>query len=397
MRLRRLLLSDYRNFHRLDLALPSGLSLFLGDNAEGKSNLLEAIYLLATMRSPRVDTEAQLIRREALTQPLASARVVGEVESRDGPLKVEMTLVARQGSAGPLASKGVRINGLPKRVGEALGQLTAVLFTAEDLHLVSGAPALRRRYLDLTVAQLDRAYLGARQRYDKVLLQRNHLLRRLREGLARPEELTFWNQELAKDGAYILWARARALAAIGQMATTLHGELAPGEELRLSYQPGLKLEDDGLSLAEADLQAIAALLAQGQRRHLEREVAAGMTLLGPHRDDVAFFLNGLPTAGFISRAQQRTIGLTLRLAEARYLLAQRGEPPILLLDDVLSEMDGGRRRCVLQAIADYQQVLITATDLGPFPAQFLAQAALYRLAAGNVTAADAVSARRGDA
>lgn len=390
MRLLRLLLADYRNFQRLDLRLPTGPCLFLGDNAQGKTNLLEAIYLLATMRSPRADTEGQLIRWGALAQPLANARVVGEAESAGSPLKVEVTVVARQGNASLLASKVARINGLPRRLAEAVGHLTAVLFTADDLHLVSGPPALRRRYLDLTIAQADRAYVGARQRYDKVLLQRNHLLRRLRERLARPEELTFWNQELVRDGAYIFSARARALATIGQLAAALHADLAPAEALRLAYQPSLGLVGD------AEPQAIAHLFADVQRRHLEREMAAGMTLFGPHRDDVAFFLNGVPTSGFASRAQQRTIALALRLAEARYLWAQGKEPPILLLDDVLSEMDGQRRRCVLQAIAGYQQVLITATDLHPFPTEFLAQAALYRVAEGTITAADAISARRGN-
>ena len=409
MRLIRLLLSDYRNFHRLDLRLPAGLSLFLGDNAQGKSNLLEAIHLLATMRSPRAQSEAQLIRWQAQDEPLPSARIVGEAESRGGPLKVEVTVVGREGNGGLLASRGVRVNGLPKRLSEAVGQLTAVLFTADDLHLVKGPPSLRRRYLDITIAQVDAAYLGARQRYEKVLLQRNHLLRRIRERLARPQELAFWNQELVREGAYIFSARARALAAIGALAATIHAELAPGQELRLLYQPclsgrqarlpvrqtGLPLEGEAKLSPEAEPEEIAALFADAQRRYLERETAAGMTLLGPHRDDLSFFLDGMASADFASRAQQRTIALALRLAEARYLWAQRGEPPILLLDDVLSEMDAQHRRCVLAAIAQYEQVLITATDLAPFPADLLAPAALYQVAEGTVSPADAVSARRG--
>ncbi|MFQ6019150.1 MAG: DNA replication/repair protein RecF [Dehalococcoidia bacterium] len=397
MRLVRLSLADYRNFHRLELDLPGGSSLFLGDNAQGKTNLLEAVYLLATMRHPRAGSDARLIRWQAVGQPLASARVATEAETLAGLLKVEAAIVARQsagsggerGNPGLLATKVVRVNGVPKRLADAVGQLTAVLFSPEDLDLIGGPPALRRRYLDITVSQVDRAYVGARQRYEKVLGQRNHLLRRLRERLARPDEITFWNDELVRDGSYIFWARARAVAAVGRLAASLHAELSSGESLRLTYQPclgRLHLEDEAPALAEADPGAIADLFAQAQRRHLEREIAAGMTLLGPHRDDLLFLLGDVPAAGFASRAQQRTIALSLRLAEARYLAAERGEPPVLLLDDVLSEMDARRRRSLLDALAGYEQVLITATDVEPFSAAFLERASIYGVAGDSVSA-----------
>jgi DNA replication and repair protein RecF len=401
-----LLLSDYRNFHRLELSLPTGPSLFLGDNAQGKTNLLEAVYLLATMRHARASSEAQLIRWQILSassgqapaEPSAAARIVGQAESQVGPVKVEVAIALRPGSGSTLASKVVRVNGLSRRLAEAVGQMAAVLFSADDLDLVRGPPSLRRRYLDLTVAQVDRAYIGARQRYDKVLIQRNHLLRRLREGLARPQELDFWNQGLVRDGAYIFWARTRALTVLADLAASIYLDLAPGEELGLAYQPALSArlaprlgEGEAPSLGEAEPPAIAQVFAEAQRRSLEQEVAAGMTLLGPHRDDVAFNLGGRVAAGFASRAQQRTIALALRMAEARYVALRRGEPPILLLDDVLSEMDSRRRRRVLNAIADYEQVLITATDTDGFPRPFLARAALYRVDQGTVAAADPIS------
>jgi len=405
MRLTRLLLSDYRNFPSLDLRLSPGPSIFVGDNAQGKTNLLEAIYLLSAMRTPRVQTESQLIRWQALSSggqtsglPDSSlispsspngtygvARAVGELETLRGSLSVEVTVMSREGNNGRLLSgKTVRINGLPRRLIDAVGRVNAVLFTADDLDLVKGPPALRRRYLDLTISQVDAAYLGARQRYEKILLQRNHLLKRIRERQAGPEELAFWDQELAKEGAYIIWARARATAALAKLASAAHALLAPDEELCLQYQPRLPSEEELSPLDQSDPSAVSEAFLRAQRQQFAHEVAAGMTLVGPHRDDIIFLLNGIPAIASASRAQQRTMALALRLAEARYLLANSGESPILLLDDVLSEMDAHRRRCVLEALTDYEQVLITATDLDRFSTDFFGRAALYEVVAGSI-------------
>src|SRR3990170_4396469 len=274
MRLLRVQLSDYRNFHRLDLSLGPGASVFIGANAQGKTNLLEAVYLLATMKELRAESEAQVIRREAAADPIPAARVVGEGETAAGLLKVEVVVVGREGSNGLIASKTVKVNGVPKRLSDAVGRLTAVLFTAADIDLISGVPSARRRYIDITLSQVDARY-----------------------------------------------------------------------------------------------------------------VAAGMTLQGPHRDDIAFFLDGVPAAGFSSRAQQRTIALALRLAEARLLDARRGEPPLLLLDDILSEMDAARGRSVIEAVSAYDQLLITATDLERFPDGFLDRAAVFWVTAGAVSVA----------
>lgn len=382
MRLLRLQISDFRNLRHLNLSLGPGATLFVGDNAQGKTNLLEAIYLLATMRGRRVATEAELIRRQALQEPLPLARVVGEAETRNGPLKIEVAVVARPNQTGTTASKVVWVNGVPRRLAEAVGQITAVMFAAEDLDLISGPPSLRRRYIDITLSQADRAYLAARQRFERVLFQRNHLLRRIREGLAHPDELAFWDGELAREGGIILHARAVALRELGQLARQAHAELAPSEDLLLAYQPRLDAAPDLLAMWSP--QETATAYAEALRRGLSRDVAAGMTLQGPHRDDIALALEGIPASGYASRAQQRTIALSLRLAEARFLLARRGDPPILLLDDVLSEMDSARRRSVTEALADYDQFLITGTDLDRFPPGFLSRAAVYSVAAGAV-------------
>ncbi len=386
MRLLRLQLADYRNFHRLDLSLGPGASVFIGANAQGKTNLLESIYLLATMKELRAESEAQVIRREVAADPIPVARVVGEGETAAGPLKVEVAVVGREGGSGLIAGKTVKVNGVPKRLSDAVGRLTAVLFTAADIDLISGAPSARRRYIDITLSQVDSRYVVARSRLERVIAQRNHLLKRLREGLAQAGELSFWDAELARDGGYVFAVRSAALSELASLAAEAHASLAPAEELRVEYRPRLEGKT-AESLCDAD--SAAAAYGEALRRGVPRDVAVGMTLQGPHRDDIAFFLDGEPAAGFSSRAQQRTIALALRLAEARLLEARRGEPPLLLLDDILSEMDAARGRSVIEAVSAYDQLLITATGLERFPDGFLDRAAVFQVEAGAVSVAGA--------
>ncbi len=389
MRLLRLQLFNYRNFHRLDLSPGPGASVFVGANAEGKTNLLESIYLLATMRELRAETEAQVIRREVIEEAIPAARVVGEAEAAGDRLKLEVTVVGREGSSGLIASKTVKVNGLPKRLSDAVGRLTAVLFTAADIDLISGSPSSRRRYVDITLSQVDRDYVAARSRLERIIAQRNHLLKRIREGLARKDELAFWDAELARDGGYLFAVRAAALSELAVLAAEAHTSLAPVEELRLEYRPRLEGREED-SLTEAD--AAAAAYGEALRRGMSRDIAAGMTLQGPHRDDIAFFLDGVSASGFVSRAQQRTIALALRLAEARLLRSRRGEPPLLLLDDVLSEMDSSRARSVIEAVSGYDQLLVTATEVERFPREFLDGAELFSVGGGTVTSLSAQAA-----
>lgn len=382
MRLNRLQLFDYRNFQRLGIELPSAVALFVGDNAQGKTNLLEAVYLLATMRGLRAETDVQLIRQDSLADVLPAARLVGEVETLGGPLRVEVAIVARPGARGPIATKTVKINGAPKRLSDAVGRLTAVLFSADDLQMIDGTPSLRRRYADMTLMQVDQQYSAARSRFERVLNQRNHLLKRIREGEAQAEELRFWDEELSKDGGLIMQRRAAALAEISVLAAEVHRSLAERERLDIQYQP--RIDGAPGDLSEASSEDVAECLSAALTRGLSRDIAAGITLQGPHRDDVLFTLNDLPAAGYASRAQQRTIALSLRLAEAQLLRRRRGEAPVLLLDDVLSEMDSARRQAVLAAIGDVEQLLITGADWDRFPPEFRSGAACFAVEGGGL-------------
>lgn len=386
MFVRELTLTNFRNYRHQRLELRPGSTVFIGGNAQGKSNLLEAVFVLSTTRSPRATLDAELIHWDVRDAPQPVARLTATVERAGRLVQVEMIVVGRQGQrGGTVASKRVRINGMPRRQSDALGQLNAVLFTTDDMALITGSPGDRRRYLDLMLSQVDRAYALALQRYTKVVTQRNALLRRIQEGLSDAEELVFWDSELAREGAVILQARAAAVRRLAIEAASAHRSLSGGAEaLHLAYEPRFIGGWDGPRLEETGQGELQAAFRQGLELGRHRDIGAGMSLLGPHRDDLNIRLDGAAAASYASRGQQRTAALALRLAEVRFLHERTGEQPVLLLDDVLSELDEGRRRSVLESI-EVDQTLITATDADRLGESFLsAAAAVYAVRAGTL-------------
>jgi len=389
VRVTHLSLANFRSYARLELDLPPGVVLLVGENAQGKTNLLEALYILATTRSPRASSETELIRRAVQHDPLVAARIVGVAERAAGRVQVEVAVARREGPAGEggralHAAKRLRVNGVPHRAADVIGRILAVLFTSTDIDLITGPPAGRRRYLDITVSQVDHAYLRGLQRYNHVLQQRNSLLRQINEGRARPDQLAPWDEELVAQGSTVISTRMAAVAELSTNAGALHARLSGGrEQLSLTYLPklggGPEQPPDG-----ADLPTLQEHFRDGLQRRRPREVAAGLSLIGPHRDDIRFDLDGDLVATFGSRAQQRTVALAIRLAEAAYLQARAQEAPILLLDDILSELDERRRAAVLDTIAEAEQALITTADLDRFTAGFLQGATVYRVADGTV-------------
>jgi DNA replication and repair protein RecF len=389
MYLSRLSLRNYRNYKSLDLELAPGISLFMGDNAQGKTNLLEAIYLLATIRSPRSSTDSDLVRWEAAASESPVARVDGLARRRQG--EVEVTVAVGLGQAGSdarkaHASKRLQVNGVARRASDVVGQIAAVLFTAQDIELLTGPPALRRRYLDITISQVSPPYLRSLQRYGRVVLQRNSLLKQLQERKGRPEQLAFWDEELAREASIITAKRASATAWLAVRAAQAHAALSGAQEqLEISYQPQLppNVRPPSADGSPDELRlAFLAALAEVQRR----EIAAGVSLFGPHRDDVNFSLDGVSASAFGSRAQQRTAALALRLAETAYIEAEAGEKPVLLLDDILSELDESRRRSVLQSLGGVDQLLVTAMAIDESSASALAPAHRYVIRSGSISA-----------
>ncbi len=377
-------IANYRNYGRVSLKLDRGLNLFVGDNAQGKSNFLEAIYLMSTLRSSRASNDADLVRRDLLQTEFPVARLSCEVERSAGNLELEVAIVGRTTDATHRAGKRVRVNGVPKRASDAVGQLAAVLFTTLDIDIVAGPPLMRRRYLDMMISQVDRGYLRAMQRYAKVLQQRNSLLKRVQGREASSAELNFWDQELAHSGGVIMQARADALGHVALQAGFQMDRLSDGQErIEVIYRPalgGLDANDSPIDETEWTARMLRAL---GMLR--SREIAAGATLVGPHRDDVLIEINGMPSDSFASRAQQRTAALSLRLAEASYLRRALGDDPVVLLDDVLSELDARRRRGVLEFIDSFQQTIVTTADPDRIRDIMTRAAGRYLVSAGTIT------------
>jgi DNA replication and repair protein RecF len=384
--IRHLSLTHFRNYRKQEIDLSKGLTLLLGDNAQGKSNLLEAVFLLATTRSERASTDADLIDWAALKDVQPVARVAAQVERADGPLALEVVVAGRPSKARATewaASKRLRVNGVPRRSVDMIGQLTAVLFTTDDLELITGPPSGRRRYLDVTLSQLEPQYFRARQQYEKVVAQRNALLRRIQSGEAKQDELDFWDEELARDGALIMIERAQAVDALAEHAGAAQKTLSGGSEaLSITYVPRLEGWDAQRILKkQTDLPGA---IVDAHRAGRPRDIGSGLTLTGPHRDDLTFMLNGVAAASFASRGQQRTAALSLRLAEATFMADRKGDLPVVLLDDVLSELDEARRHAVLHSLGDWDQLLMTSADQDRFDADLPAGATTFRVKSGTI-------------
>ncbi len=389
LRISRLSVTNFRNYRSLELRLPPHLVVIQGGNAQGKTNLLEAIYVLATTKSPRASSDRELVHHLAIAENPSFTRLFAEIHRSRGDVKIEVVLKLEPTgqSAGGVTTgtpssevpvrKRIRVNDVAVRAIDCVGQVNVVMFTAQDIDLIAGTPALCRRYLDLVSSQTDSRYLRCLQRYHKVLLQRNHLLRLLQQRQAQAGQLEFWDTELVENGAYIVAQRHGLVAKLSELSQVVHEELSGGSErLELIYVPNT---GDVQSSAEIEVHFRQAL---HQKRG--REIAQGMTLVGPHRDNLRFEVNRSDMSKYGSRGQQQTIALSLKLADAKYMCDQVGDPPILLLDDVFSELDRSRRQHLLESIVAFQQVLITAVDLDCFSPSFLSQAAQLQVREGSI-------------
>ena len=403
MFLKHLSLTNFRNYARLELDFPTRVVVLQGHNAQGKTNLLEAIYYLAITRSPRADSDRQLINWLADRDELPFARLVAEIESGRGPLRIETTLMQTpnpHNQASPaLLRRSFKVNGVKRRAMDLLGQVQVILFLPEDIDLVSGPPARRRRYLDVTICQIDAYYCRHLQKYNQVLAQRNSLLRTLRDRGDDPEQLAFWNQKLVEWGSYLTARRKQIVGRLNQYVERTHTALTGGDEhLNLTYRPGVQIDGHGASdgtsadshlqqptVSREEVQRIESVFASQLREARADEIARGSTQLGPHRDDLSFLVDGVDMRTYGSRAQQRTVALSLKLAEVQLMHEETGETPILLLDDVLSELDAPRRESVLAMLRDAEQVIVTTTELPTYAQGSFEGASLWRVEQGRIS------------
>ena len=374
VQVRNISLSNYRSYRQLDLALGPGLTTIVGGNAEGKSNLLEALYLLAIGRSYRAASDGDLVAWDA-ARAGGYAIVAATLDGPEGP--VELRVGIGGGAGGGRAAKRVRINGVPRRALDLVGVMSAALFSAEDIDIVFGPPAGRRRYLDVLLSQVSRRYLQALSRYQRALAQRNALLKAMREGRGDAGELALWDESLCAEGGVVLAERWASVDRLGELIGAAFGRLY-GDGLSAEYA-GTAPRPAGGSPDEAGRAMLDALRASRRK-----ELRDAMTVVGPHRDDLRLLLGGVELVRHASRGQARLAALALRLAEARLLAERRGAPPLLLLDDVLSELDERRRDYVLAEARSYPQAIVTSADAQWLPAAQTAGARRLRVADGAV-------------
>ena len=397
MYLTHLSLTDFRIFSRFDQDVPQKALLLVGDNAQGKTSLLEAVYYLSALDSFQASTSAELINFSALQNDLAVCRIVADYIKGDTSHHLEIRIIRDTLANGNSSiRKEVLLDGNQVKVNSAIGHFNAVLFLPHMLQIATGSPQRRRHYLNLTLSQVDPLYTASLSEFNKALAQRNALLKQLNERSGDPDQLSFWDERITQAGSYIIQARIEAIQDLGQLSGTIHQELTRGEEvLRLSYLPSyeplpsppgqIKMElDNPLDRTGLGIKEIQASYREKLFSQRSEEINRGVTVLGPHRDDLRFISNGIDLGNYGSRGQLRTSLLALKLAEVAWLKEKNGHWPVLLLDEVLAELDDTRRQDLLERLAKTKQSLLTTTDLSLFSDSFRQSATTWEMQNGQL-------------
>lgn len=370
MYLRFLHLRHFRNYRDQEITFDAPKTILVGENAQGKTNLLEAVELLATLRSRRASRDRELVYQEE-----RQAQIAATVER----LGVAHELVMELRSSG---RRSLKVDGqVLRRQADFLGQVNAVVFSSLDLELVRGAPETRRHWLDGVLLQLEPVYLGLVEQYRQILKQRNALLKQDPAAAGdKFSQMAFWDAQLATTGSRIMRRRARLLQRLEPLAAHWHRVISGGREtLTLTYRPQVPLPDPQASPEVIQAQFLAEIRAKAAA-----EQALGTSLVGPHRDEVELCINGAAARAYGSQGQQRTLVLALKLAELELIEQVVRDPPLLLLDDVLAELDLQRQNQLLEAIQERVQTLVTTTHLGSFDAGWLKAAQILQVQGGQL-------------
>lgn len=339
MVIKKLQLSDYRNYEGLDIGFSEGVNLLYGDNAQGKTNILEAVFMVATTKSIRGSMERDMIRfgRD-------EAHICAHVERNEMTHKIDIHLKKNK-------PKGLAIDGIPvRRSAEVLGLLHAISFSPDDLSMMKNGPEERRRFMDLELCQMDKIYCSNLANYNKTLKQRNELLKTISAKPSMRDTIGVWNEQLVRYGSSLIRTRSNFIEMLIPIVKEKHAILSDGkEELKVVYEPNCSESDFPLLL----------------EKNLERDLALKFTGNGPHRDDMSLFINDRHVRLYGSQGQQRTTALALKLAEIELVKSVLKETPILLLDDVLSELDRSRQLQLLNEMKDVQTI-VTCTGMEEF-------------------------------
>jgi DNA replication and repair protein RecF len=337
-------LSNYRNYDKLNIEFSNGLNIFVGENAQGKTNIVEAVYYLGSLKSHRTPRDREMIKWNC-----ERAYIKSELSKNSGNYTMEF-LINNQDK------KSVKINGINySKMSEILGTANTIIFSPEDLKLVKDGPVLRRKFIDNELIQIRPKYHYALAQYNKVLAQRNNILKTIYKSPSMKTVAEVYGEQLAEYGSYIINVRHDFVRKLSMISKLIHRKITDGrEELEIAYK--------STSGCYNDIENIKRCLIQHYTQNIDEDVNKGYTLKGPHRDDLSIKINGIDTKAFGSQGQQRTAALSLKLSELDIIKSEVGEYPVLLLDDVLSELDTGRQRYLLDALKNVQTML-TCTSL----------------------------------
>ena len=365
-------LKNFRNYEDLDLTFSSNKVLLVGKNAQGKTNLLEAIYYLSSLNSIKAKQDAELIKWNE-----DFAYLEANFNKCDLTIDSDVTI-------NPPKKKILKVNGIKKsKSSEFISNISAVSFSTSDLLLLRGSPEDRRKWLDLAISQVYPAFLDRLSKYNKIRTQKNNYLKDLRCGCNINTDSTLldvWNEQLAVAGSNIIYLRLNFLKEISKFAQAKHETIANGEILTLDYETSLM---DNILNADLSNAEILALFKMQLEEKKQEEIIRAQSVVGPHRDDISFFINGIDSKKFASQGQQRTIVLALKLSELEIIRNKIGESAILLLDDVLAELDNIRQNYLLETIENDTQTIITSVDTLQFDKEFLNEVQIYNITSSN--------------
>ena len=388
-------LSGFRFFQRLEISFPSHINIIAGQNAQGKTSVLEAIHFLSLLTSPIAGHDREMINFNNLNETIPVGRVSADVTRKEKKHHIEARLILeKNGNGNARLRKEVLVDGAKRKLLDTVGYFNSVLFLPQMTRIIEDGPDERRKYLDRTLSQANPRYVHALSVFNQAIVRRNALLKQIAEQGGTTDQLVYWDELLAEHGALIISLRAQAVAEIHVGIQTRHSNLTDGQELfDLCYLPSLRLPGFENAAPEKQIGTISPLagLAVEEIRSLyldqlrllrSEEVRRGVTTIGPHRDDLRFSANGVDLGIFGSRGQIRTAVMALKLAEVHWLEQKTGETPVLLLDETLAELDHQRRKDLLTELAANSQSIMTTTDLDLFQPDFIAQCAVRHLQNG---------------
>lgn len=362
-------LNGFRNYDAVDLSFSEGVNVFLGENAQGKTNMVESIYFLALARSHRTNKVKELIGWEK-----DFAKVSGEIKKTRATVPLEIVVSNR--------GKKAKINRLEQsKLSKYVGQLNVILFAPEDLNLVKGSPSIRRRFIDIELGQMNPIYLHHLVEYQKILKQRNQYLKQASSSKEFDTiYLDILTEQLAKESAEVIFDRAKFTKQLQEWAKPIQDEISQSkEELKINYVT--IIDDENIRQKELIYNQLIDLYKKNQEKEIYRQT----TLIGPHRDDLEFYINDYNVQTYGSQGQQRTVALSVKLAEIELMKEMTSEYPVLLLDDVLSELDDNRQTHLLKAIENKVQTFLTTTSLDGVKIDLLNKPKVFHVSNGEIT------------